>query len=199
MKTFMITAMAISTLAVSACNKADTDTVAPDTPALETSDAVRQLDAPETISTDIYPGPTQEPNYGPAYGSITFVDEDPGATIGGTLTMGRAIDGDGTRLDEASEGITQYMVHWGLVVGAPGTADDAGAGDLGGDCRGFRDTGHVVMISAADLGESDTISWNIPMGTDVPEGAVYFVGHTLYGAIHNLAKCTQTPIVNIAD
>lgn len=151
---------------------------------------------PETVTEAVYPKPDKQPNFGPQYGSIEFVDTDPGPTIGGTLTMGRAIGADGARLDETTEGISTYMVHWGLEVGAPGTADDKGAGDHGGDCRGFRDTGHVVMRKTADLGSSDTISWEIPQGTPVPEGAVYFVGHTLYGKIHNLGKCTQTVIDN---
>ena len=135
------------------------------------------------------------PNYGPAAGSISFVDTDPGATIGGTITMKPAVDAAGKPVDAAANGITMYMIHWGLEVGAPGTADDGGAGDLGGDCKGFRDTGHIVMMPAADAGKS--MSWTIPKGTVVPAGAVYFVGHTLYGKIHNLAKCTQTPIVNM--
>jgi hypothetical protein len=140
-----------------------------------------------------YPSPPA-PNYGPKKGSITFVDTDPGPTIGGTLKMSPAVDGRGNRIDEAKAGITTYMIHWGLEVGAPGTADDAGAGDLGGDCKGFRDTGHVVMLPAAQAGK--VLTWELPQGTAVPEGAVYFVGHTIYGPIHNLAKCTQTPIKN---
>ena len=151
---------------------------------------------PDIVTDEMYPRPAKQPNYGPAYGSIKFVDTDPSDAIGGTLTMGRAVDGDGNRLDESTEGITTYMVHWGLEVGAPGVEDDKGAGDHGGDCRGFRDTGYVVMKSAADLEDSDTISWEIPQGTTVPEGAVYFVGHTLYDTIHNLGKCTQTLIEN---
>ena len=182
-------------LVISTCGKAD-EAVEPRTEAV---DIVEELTAPETITTDIYPAPDREPNYGPRYGSITFVDTDPGVTIGGTLSMGRAVDADGNRLDEAAEGITRYMIHWGLEVGEPGTADDKGAGDLGGDCRGFRDTGHVVMIETADLGPGDTISWQIPDGTVVPDEAVYFVGHTIYGTIHNLGKCTQTPIVNLIE
>ncbi|MEO1100516.1 MAG: hypothetical protein AAFW65_01585 [Pseudomonadota bacterium] len=138
-----------------------------------------------------------DPHYGPESGSIVFTDTDPGPTIGGVLTMKPAIDESGVRIDEAANGITTYMIHWGLEVGEPGTADDAGNGDLGGDCMGFRDTGHVVMMSAADAG--DTMSWTIPEGTEVPDNAVYFVGHTLYGDIHNLAKCTQTPIVNLRE
>ncbi len=43
------------------------------------------------------------------------------------------------------------------------------------------------------------ITMQIPPGTSVPEGAVYLVGHTIYGGIHNLAKCVQTPIVNRID
>ena len=89
------------------------------------------------------------------------------------------------------------MVHWGLEVGEPGVSDDAGAGDLGGDCKGFRDTGHVVKRSAEEAGS--TMTWEIPQGTVVPDDAVYFVGHTIYGRIHNLAKCTQTPIHNIVE
>lgn len=157
------------------------------------------LAAPDVITTDVYPNPEKQPNYGPAYGSITFVDTDPRETIGGTLTMGRAVDGDGNLLDEAEEGITTYMVHWGLIVGEPGIEDDKGAGDLGGDCRGFRDTGHVVMKPADEVGDGATISLEIPTGTVVPDEAVYFVGHTLYGEIHNLGKCTQTAIENRID
>ena len=134
------------------------------------------------------------PNYGPAPGSISFEDTDPGETIGGTITMRAAIGADGKPIDGVAVGITMYMIHWGLEVGAPGTADDAGAGDLGGDCRGFRDTGHVVMAPVAEPGKS--MSWTIPQGTKIPAGAVYFVGHSLYGPIHNLNKCTQTPIRN---
>jgi len=143
-----------------------------------------------------YPSPP-EPNYGPKKGSITFTDTDPGPTIGGTLTMDAAVDAEGNRIDEAAEGITTYMVHWGLEVGEPGTEDDAGNGDLGGDCMGFRDTGHVVMMAAADAG--DTMTWEIPQGTEVPADAVYFVGHTVYDPLHNLNKCTQIPIVNEED
>ena len=138
-----------------------------------------------------------DPSYGPEAGSIVFVDSDPGPTIGGTLTMKPAVDESGARLNPAEEGITTYMIHWGLEVGEPGTADDAGNGDLGGNCMGFRDTGHVVMLSAADAG--DVMSWDIPAGTVVPDNAVYFVGHALYGDIHNLAKCTQTPIENLIE
>lgn len=134
------------------------------------------------------------PNYGPERGSIVFEDTDPGETIGGTLTMRPAVDADGKPLDGAAAGITMYMIHWGLEVGVPGVADDAGAGDLGGDCKGFRDTGHVVMAPVGEPGK--TMSWTIPQGTKIPANAVYFVGHTLYGPIHNLAKCTQTPIRN---
>ncbi|MDJ0920428.1 MAG: hypothetical protein QNI84_04825 [Henriciella sp.] len=146
------------------------------------------------ITSDRYPGPP-EPHYGPEYGSITFVDTDPGPTIGGTLTMKPAVDENGMQLDEAEAGITMYMIHWGLEVGEPGVDDDKGAGDLGGDCMGFRDTGHVVMMPASEAG--DVMQWDIPQGTEVPDGAVYFVGHTLYGEIHNLEKCTQTPINNM--
>ena len=195
MKLLMITLLASTSWVVSACNQNQT---APE-PEIEAAEIVEEITAPETLSADIYPGPEKTPNYGPAYGSLTFVDVDPSATIGGTLTMGRAIDDTGNRLDESSEGIGKYMIHWGLEVGAPGTADDKHAGDLGGDCRGFRDTGHVVMIDTADLGDNDTLSWNIPIGTEVPEGAVYFVGHTIYGVIHNLGKCTQTPIINLVE
>ena len=136
----------------------------------------------------VYPSPPA-PNYGPLKGSISFIDTDPGETIGGKLTMRPAVDEHGKRVDAAANGITMYMIHWGLEVGGPGT------GDLGGDCKGFRDTGHVVMAPA--VGAPDLLTWDIPKGTAVPKGAVYFVGHTLYGNIHNLAKCTQTPIVNL--
>lgn len=146
------------------------------------------------IKAGIYPAP-KAPHYGPAYGSIIFVDTDPGETIGGTLIMKPAIDAKGDRVNEIKEGITTYMVHWGLEVGSPGIDDDKGNGDLGGDCMGFRDTGHVVATPASEVG--DVMQWEIPQGTVVPEGAVYFVGHTLYGKIHNLGKCTQTPINNI--
>ena len=146
---------------------------------------VKKLDAPYVVTSDMYPSPPK-PHYGPKPGSIKFVDTDPGETIGGTIYM---------RPADVPTGITQYMIHWGLEVGAPGTADDAGAGDLGGDCRGFRDTGHVVMKMAEDAG--DLMKWDIPQGTVVPKDAVYFVGHALYGDIHNLAKCTQTPIDNM--
>lgn len=148
------------------------------------------------ITSDRYPAPP-EPNFGPQKGSITFTDTDPSDAIGGTLTMNRALDAEGNAFDEEAAGLTTYMIHWGLEVGAPGTEDDAGAGDLGGDCMGFRDTGHVVMMKASQAG--DTMSWEIPQGTIVPKDAVYFVGHTLYGKIHNLGKCTQTPIVNLRN
>lgn len=157
------------------------------------SEEQRRLLNTTPISGDRYPSPP-EPHYGPEKGSIHFEDKDPGPTIGGTISMNPAVDGNGQRLDAAKEGITMYMIHWGLEVGEPGTDDDSGAGDLGGDCMGFRDNGHVVAMPASDAG--DGMIWEIPMGTKVPSEAVYFVGHTLYGRIHNLAKCTQTPIHN---
>ncbi len=160
------------------------------------TDEQRRLLNTTPVSADRYPAPPA-PHYGPMRGSISFVDTDPGPTIGGTLTMKPAVDDGGKRLNEAEAGITMYMIHWGLEVGKPGVADDAGAGDLGGDCMGFRDTGHVVMAPAGDAG--DMMSWEIPQGTKVPEDAVYFVGHTLYGKIHNLGKCTQTPITNLVQ
>ena len=125
-------------------------------------------------------------SYGPS--SIAFADTDPGPTIGGTITLGRAQD---------ETGVEMYMVHWGLEVGDPGVGDDAGKGDHGGSCKGFRDTNHVAMARPSGKGESLTME--IPQGTKVPEGAVYLVAHTLYGGIHNLAKCVQTPIVNRID
>lgn len=125
-------------------------------------------------------------SFGPS--SIAFVDTDPGPTIGGTITLGRAQD---------ETGVEVYMVHWGLEVGAPGTQDDAGRGDHGGSCKGFRDTNHVAMVSPSAKGEMLTME--IPQGTKVPDGAVYLVAHTLYGGIHNLAKCVQTPIANRID
>ena len=158
------------------------------------STGAAMAEAAATAKPSVYPSPP-EPNYGPQKGSISFVDTDPGETIGGTLTMRPAVDAHGKRLDEAKAGITMYMIHWGLEVGALGVQDDAGAGDLGGDCKGFRDTGHVVMANA--VGAGDLLTWEIPKGTVVPKDAVYFVGHTLYGPIHNLAKCTQTPIRNV--
>lgn len=155
---------------------------------------VQQLDeARMKAALASFPKPPN-PNYGPEAGSIVFEDTDPGETIGGTITMRPAVGADGKPLDGAAAGITMYMIHWGLEVGAPGTADDAGAGDLGGDCKGFRDTGHVVMAPVGEPGKP--MIWTIPQGTKIPDGAVYFVGHTLYGPIHNLAKCTQTPIRN---
>lgn len=160
------------------------------------TDEQRKLLNTTPVSADRYPAPPS-PHYGPKRGSISFTDTDPGPTIGGTLTMKPAVDENGKRLDEAEAGITMYMIHWGLEVGKPGVADDVGAGDLGGDCMGFRDTGHVVMAAAGEAG--DMMSWEIPQGTVVPEGAVYFVGHTLYGKIHNLGKCTQTPITNLIE
>ncbi len=160
-----------------------------------TPEQIEYLDT-TPITPDRYPAPP-EPHYGPEYGSISFTDTDPGPTIGGTLRMKPAVDDYGIRLDEAEAGITMYMIHWGLEVGEPGMQDDKGAGDLGGDCMGFRDTGHVVMMPASEAG--DVMEWDIPQGTEVPEGAVYFVGHTLYGEIHNLGKCTQTPIGNLVE
>ncbi len=157
------------------------------------SEEERRLLNTTPIGSDRYPAPPV-PHYGPEKGSIRFVDTDPGPTIGGTLTMKSAVDGSGQRVDE---GITMYMIHWGLEVGQPGTEDDAGNGDLGGDCMGFRDTGHVVSAPVGEAG--DILSWEIPNGTVVPDGAVYFVGHTLYGQIHNLGKCTQTPIENLVQ
>ena len=125
-------------------------------------------------------------NYGPS--SISFTDTDPGETIGGTVTLGRAAD---------ETGVDMYMVHWGLEVGEPGVEDDAGNGDHDGDCKGFRDTGHVVM-SMVDAGGTP-ITMEIPQGTEVPEDAVYFVAHTIYSGRHNLAKCIQIPIENVVD
>ena len=133
----------------------------------------------------IYPRVAGE-NYGPS--SIAFEDTDPGPTIGGTITLGRAAD---------EKGVDTYMVHWGLEVGATGVGDDTGHGDHGGSCKGFRDTNHVVKAPPSQPG--DMITMEIPQGTAVPEGAVYLVAHTLYGDIHNLAKCVQTPIVNRID
>jgi hypothetical protein len=133
----------------------------------------------------IYPR-VPEPNFGPS--SIAFEDTDPGKTIGGTILLGRAQD---------EKGVDMYMVHWGLEVGAPGVEDDAGKGDHGGLCKGFRDTGHVAMAKPSDPGE--VLSLTIPQGTVVPEGAVYLVGHTIYAGRHNLAKCVQAPIVNRID
>jgi hypothetical protein len=118
----------------------------------------------------IYPYVPGE-SFGPS--SIAFEDTDPGKTIGGTI------------------------VQWGLEVGQPGVADDAGHGDHGGSCKGFRDTNHVAMARPGDPG--GMLSLAIPQGTVVPEGAVYLVAHTLYGGIHNLAKCVQIPIVNRVD
>jgi len=152
---------------------------------------------PYLVSEAMHPAPPKQPNFGPKYGSITFQDTDTSDDIGGVLTMQRAINSDGERVDEIAEGITTYMIHWGLEVGEVGVEDDKGAGDHGGDCRGFRDTGHVVMREVEDLDDNDTISWDIPKGTKLPDGAVYFVGHTLYGEIHNLGKCTQAPIENV--
>ncbi len=151
---------------------------------------------PYLVSKQMYPEPKQQPNYGPEYGSIRFIDTDPSKAIGGKLVMRRAVDENGDRIDEKAHGITMYMIHWGLEVGEPGTQDDKGAGDHGGDCRGFRDTGYVVMKAVDDLGDEDEIEWTLPSGTEVPTNAVYFVGHTLYEQIHNLGKCTQTLIEN---
>lgn len=125
-------------------------------------------------------------SYGPT--SLAFADTDPGETIGGTITLGRAPD---------ETGIDMYMVHWGLEVGEPGVADDAGKGDHGGDCRGFRDTGHVVMSPVSEGG--DPITMEVAQGTVVPEDAVYFVAHTIYSGRHNLAKCIQIPIENLIE
>jgi hypothetical protein len=125
-------------------------------------------------------------NYGPT--SIAFEDTDPGPTIGGTITLGRAPD---------EKGIDLYMVHWGLEVATPGTHDDTGHGDHGGSCKGFRDTNHVAKAEPSQAG--DMVTMQIPQGTKIPEGAIYLVGHTIYGGIHNLAKCVQTPIVNRID
>ncbi len=133
----------------------------------------------------IYPRVTGA-NFGPS--SIAFEDTDPGPTIGGTITLGRAPD---------EKGVDIYMVHWGLEVGTTGTHDDTGHGDHGGTCKGFRDTNHVAKAEPSQPGEA--ITMEIPQGTKVPEGAVYLVGHTIYGGIHNLAKCVQTPIVNRID
>ncbi len=190
-------AIALAALALAAC----TPDTAPQPNTTETT-AVPQEEAATaslTITEDIYPHPEKQPNFGPRAGSISFTDTDPGPTIGGTLTMDRAVDANGVLLDETEEGISAYMIHWGLEVGAPGTGDDAGNGDLGGNCRGFRDTGHVVMIKADAISNGETLSWDIPQGTKIPEDAIYFVGHTLYGEIHNLAKCTQTPIDNLVE
>jgi hypothetical protein len=125
-------------------------------------------------------------SFGPA--SIEFTDTDPGPTIGGTILLDRAPD---------ETGVEMYMVHWGLEVGQPGTEDDAGHGDHGGSCKGFRDTNHVAMALPSSPGEKITLE--IPQGTKIPDKAVYLVAHTLYGGLHNLAKCVQVPIVNRVD
>jgi hypothetical protein len=133
----------------------------------------------------IYPR-VAEPNFGPS--SIAFEDTDPGPTIGGTIILGRAKD---------EKGVDMYMTHWGLEVGAPGVADDAGKGDHGGSCKGFRDTNHVTHANPG--GDGDVITMTIPQGTVVPKDAVYLVGHTIYAGRHNLAKCVQVPIVNTVE
>ena len=143
--------------------------------------AVVKIGGPDLI----YPR-VAEPNFGPS--SLAFTDEDPGPGIGGKLLVGRAQD---------EKGVDMYMVHWGLEVGAPGVADDKGKGDHGGDCKGFRDTGHVAMAMPSLPG--DPIEMIVPMGTAVPPDAVYFVAHTIYTGRHNLAKCVQIPIVNRID
>lgn len=125
-------------------------------------------------------------NYGPS--SLAFTDTDPGPTIAGQLIVGRAQD---------ETGVDMYMVHWGLEVGEPGTEDDAGNGDHDGDCKGFRDTGHVAMALTSQDGTE--LVMEVPAGTVVPEDAVYFVGHTIYSGRHNLAKCIQIPIVNVVE
>lgn len=125
-------------------------------------------------------------SYGPS--SLAFVDTDPGKTIGGAIVLGRAQD---------ENGVEVYMVHWGLEVGGPGVDDDTGKGDHGGSCKGFRDSNHVAMARPSDPGEALTME--VPQGTAVPDGAVYLVAHTLYGGLHNLAKCIQIPIINRID
>lgn len=183
---------------LSACSQPVTDVAEPESSEPETLYEPDQVEIMNktAIPVGAYVSPP-EPHYGPRSGSISFTDTDPGATIGGVLTMMPAVDAEGARVNEADAGITMYMIHWGLEVGKPGTQDDAGNGDMGGNCMGFRDTGHVVMMPAEDAG--DIMSWDIPAGTEIPDGAVYFVGHALYGEIHNLAKCTQTVIVNLRN
>ena len=66
---------------------------------------------PLPATTTPYPSLPQ-PNFGPKPGSITFKDTDPGATIGGELTMIPAAKAN-------AAGITTYMIHWGLEVGSP--------------------------------------------------------------------------------
>ncbi len=119
-------------------------------------------------------------SYGPS--SLEFVDTDPGPTIGGAVIIGRAQD---------EKGVEMYIVHWGLAV------EGEGHGDHGGNCKGFRDTGHVVMAPPSTPGEKITLE--IPQGTKVPDNAVNLVAHTIYGGTHNLAKCFQIPIVNRVD
>ena len=200
LSTVLVGALALSGASIVSAHQDSTEAKAKAKAAAEQlatmTDEQRRLLNTTPVSVDRYPAPPA-PHYGPERGSIRFVDTDPGPTIGGILTMKPAVDENGKRLNEDDAGITMYMIHWGLEVGKPGVADDAGAGDLGGDCMGFRDTGHVVMAPADETG--DMMSWEIPQGTVVPEGAVYFVGHTLYGKIHNLGKCTQTPITNLVD
>lgn len=193
-----LVAVGVAATSVADQDKADTKAAAEKAAqqlATMTAEQRRMLNT-TPITSDRYPSPPS-PHYGPEKGSIHFSDLDPGPTIGGTLTMKPAVDAHGNRLNEADAGITMYMIHWGLEVGAPGTQDDAGAGDLGGDCMGFRDTGHVVAAPAD--GAPDVLTWEIPMGTEVPEDAVYFVGHTLHGRLHNLGKCTQTRIHNLLE
>lgn len=203
-------AMVLSTAALASCasghdaqDAANTYAGATETSTPQTAGQIAAL-FPYATTFEQHPAPPRDPNYGPKYGSITFTDVDPGETIGGTITMGRAVNAEGERINEADEGIGMYMIHWGLEVGEPGVDDDKGKGDHGGDCRGFRDTTHIVMEMVSDLGDDDTMSWEIPVGTEIPADAEYFVGHTIYvdspnvyEQIHNLQKCTQIPIVNM--
>ncbi len=199
-----LTIIALTALALCSCSQGEI--ASPDANQTAKAGAHDHASAPVSaeqtsfvITEDMYPLPAKQPNFGPRAGSITFTDTDPGPTIGGTIQMDRAVNNNGQLLSETDEGISTYMIHWGLEVGAPGIEDDTGQGDHGGDCRGFRDTGHVVMARAETIGDAETLSWEIPQGTQVPEGAVYFVGHTLYGEVHNLGKCTQTAIHNLIE
>jgi len=151
-------------------------------------------------------------------GKVSFADQDPGSTVGGTITIERALD---------ETDITFYAIHWGKQDPIPplGQARSFDAVDLssdnpapdgfgagGGDCVAFDAHEFMVTRIAVDAFPADEdLTFELPMGTEVPkEGedlAVTFVVHTLYdngtgtlagfSEFHNIRECLIRNSVDI--